>query len=669
MEGKPPVTITASMPLLHPPAWAVLQRQLIDEMSRSVCVYLAAYTHGAGSRIHELIWGDALPSRDGADDFYEAFYNWPLLYVLGGADDLLPLAHQQWEATTRQLTRMGMLTHEYERGYDQFHQSEGNLFFYFLCLADPTNPKLIARARRFAGFFLNEGLEDSGGPDALNYDADKNILRAPHNGSLGARPGLSDGEPTPYTWSAGMAVYGLPCVGLPGIENVEDLRDPDKARQMGLAMHERMGRGEVAVNLCVSTLVANAWLLTHDDKYKRWLLHYVDGWQSRASANGGLLPDNVGPSGQVGEYLDGAWHGGHYGWTWPHGFYNLQAAALVAAQACLLLTRDSHALDLARAQQDRIFDLGVQRNFEAESMSLKAHWAGQWCGLRRLTTGVETFLVPYRYDGHRWFDYQPMSPIYPTALWNMSGAEDDWKRIQALRKLEAYEWGDTHAFRTKEDAGHEQPWLEFLAGRNPNYPEQALQQAYGQLVWRLDRIRADDADLTRVSIHHWQEHNPVTTEALVQLTMGAPQPIYNGGLLVAPIRHFDADRKRPGLPPDVAALVTKMTKHEVSLTLINLGVTEPRCVLLLAGTFGEHAFGEVTFTAQHPASPYPAPAARYDYGPGEVMTPIPAPMFQRVLVNDSRMFVSLPPAKEVTLNVQLSRNVNAASHVDPFANS
>jgi len=59
------------MPLLHPPAWAVLQRRLIDEMSRSVRVYLAAYTHGAGARKHELIWGDALPSRDGADDFGE----------------------------------------------------------------------------------------------------------------------------------------------------------------------------------------------------------------------------------------------------------------------------------------------------------------------------------------------------------------------------------------------------------------------------------------------------------------------------------------------------------------------------------------------------------------------------------------------------------------------
>ena len=59
-------------------------------------------------------------------------------------------------------------------------------------------------------------------------------------------------------------------------------------------------------------------------------------------------------------------------------------------------------------------------------------------------------------------------------------------------------------------------------------------------------IRADRSDLRSVNIHHWQQHNPVTTEALVQLTMGGPPPIYNGGLLHVPVRHFDARAKRPG---------------------------------------------------------------------------------------------------------------------------
>jgi hypothetical protein len=76
-----------------------------------------------------------------------------------------------------------------------------------------------------------------------------------------------------------------------------------------------------------------------------------------AQANDDLLPDTVGLNGQVGEYLDGKWYGGLYGWTWPHGFYNLQFAALSAAQCALLLTNDPTYLDLPRKQQARILAL------------------------------------------------------------------------------------------------------------------------------------------------------------------------------------------------------------------------------------------------------------------------------------------------------------------------
>jgi hypothetical protein len=647
------VTITASLPLLNPPTWAVLQRKLIEVMSESVSVFLRAYTHQHGPRQHELIWGDVLHGRDGADDFYEAFYNWPLLYLLGGDDELLPLAHQQWEATTRQLTRLGLVHKEYERGYDQFHQCESYIYFYLLCLADPTHPKLIERARRFAGFYLNED------PEAQNYDAEKNIIRAPHNGSGGPRWGLSDEGPTPYGYSPGMAVYGLPFNDLTGITHIEDLRDPINAQTMGQAMYARMGQGDVAANLGVSSLIANAYLLTSDDKYKRWLLRYVEGWIQRAAANSDLLPDNVGLSGQVGEAVNGNWFGGLYGWSWPHGFYNLQAAALVAAQSCLLLTNNSRYLDLPRKQQDRILALGEMRNAQAEPMSLRHHWAGQ---RHALESADKTFLVPYRFDGNRWFDYQPLSPIYPAALWTMSASDDDWAHLQALRTKENYDWCDVHAFRTKEDAGHEQPWLEFLAGRNPGYPEAILREAYGQVCWRLDRIRADDADLMRVNIHHWQERNPVTTEALVQLTLGAPQIIYNGGLLVAPVRYFDGERGRPGLPRDVAALVTGVTQHAISISLVNLSLIEERCLLIQAGSFGEHRFTEVRYSRQANDSDYPRANARYDYGAGEVSPPDPFPTEYAISVHKTHLQVNLPPGTLMNLQLHLERYVNSASY-------
>ena len=66
--------IEATLPLVQTPAWAVLERQLIKTMEDAVHPFLAKDTHPDG----RLIWRDGLRhSRDGADDFYESFYNWP----------------------------------------------------------------------------------------------------------------------------------------------------------------------------------------------------------------------------------------------------------------------------------------------------------------------------------------------------------------------------------------------------------------------------------------------------------------------------------------------------------------------------------------------------------------------------------------------------------------
>lgn len=652
------VKLVATLPLITPPAWAVLERQLIDVMSRAVHPFLARYTYADGPRQHELIWRDELPGRDGADDFYESFYNWPLLYLLGGSDDLLTLGLRQWEVITRQLTRLGLVYKEYERGYDQFHQAESYIYFYLLCLADPTNPRLVELARRFAGFYLNEDSE------APNYDAEHNLIRAPHNGSAGPRWGMNDdGSPINYNYSPGMAVYGLPYDNLPGIESAEDLKDPAKARRMGEAMERGMSRGDVAANLGVSSLIANTYLLTGDVKYKQWLLHYVEGWRRRAHANGDLLPDNVGLHGQVGEYLEGKWYGGLYGWTWPHGFYNLQYAALVAAQCCLLLTNDLTHLDLPRRQQQRILALGkMQRLAELRGqMSLEHHWIG----IDNAVDG-ETLVVPYRYGDRGWFDYQPMSPIYPTALWNMSLADADWAQIEQIRQQSYYDWRTVYPFHSKEDAGHEQPWLEFIAGRNPDYPEAALRASLGQVYWRLDRIRADEADLSKVYIHHWQERNPVTTETLIQLTLGAPQLLYNGGLLSAPIRYFDADRRRPGLPPDVAALVTAVNAESITLTLVNLSAFETRQVLIQAGSFGEHSFNAVRYVGRNLQSVYPFAEANYTYAASPYTQPDPLPTEYEQAINDKYLAVEMPPAREIQLTMTMHRYVNQASYALPW---
>ena len=639
-------SIRASVPCSPPPTWAVLERHLIDVMDRATQPFLDRYVREDG----ELIWREGgTGSRDGADDFYEATYNWPLFYLLGGGDHLLTQGQRIWEGITRQLTRAGMLRHEYELGYDQFHQGESYIYFYFLCLADPEHAAHIARAQRFAGFYLNEEA------DAPNYDAEHKLIRAAHNGSGGPRWGFSNVTPPSYNWGAGMRIYGLPFRDLPDIEHYDDLEDPANARRMGQAMHERMGKGDVAGNLIVTSLVTNAYLLTGLDKYRTWVTEYVDAWIARAEQNGGLLPDNVGLDGEIGSAMEGKWYGGLYGWSWPHGYYNIGMAATVAGLNAYLLTREARYLDLPRSQYDIIRALGEVRDVRTLEMSIRQHWVDQL----ENSDSDHLFVAPYRYadriDGDQpgWFDYQPLSPVTPTAVWNVSGAEQDWQRIEALRESESYDWARVTPFRNKEEGGHEQPWLRYLAGENPTYPERMLGAALTNVHRRLALIAVDDADLTQVNIHHWQEHNPVVTEALVQLTLGAPQIVYNGGLLHARLRYFDSDRDRPGLPPDVAALVEGVEPEHTTLHLVNLSPVDVRTVVIQAGAFGEHQFTDVAFTVC--SSDYPGSQKQYAAAPLETT-------WQTLEVHDRRLKVLLPAATQVTLRLGHQRYVNTPSY-------
>lgn len=89
-------------------------------------------------------------------------------------------------------------------------------------------------------------------------------------------------------------------------------------------------------------------------------------------------------------------------------------------------------------------------------------------------------------------------------------------------------------------------------------------------------------------IHLWQNLNPVVTEALTQLTWGAPQVVYNGGLTQARVRYCDPRRGRPGLPPDLAALVSSVDPAATTATRVNLSAATARTVTVQAGAYAGH---------------------------------------------------------------------------------
>jgi hypothetical protein len=298
----------------------------------------------------------------------------------------------------------------------------------------------------------------------------------------------------------------------------------------------------------------------------------------------------VGLSGKVGEYFNGKWWGGLYGWRWPHGYHSVgQPLQIGAANAMLVSSGDPRYLEMVRSNLAKLVALGRQTE--------------------------KTFVAPSRRETEGWVDYAPVDKSYLASLWFMSLDSSDWQLIEKVRLAERQDWRRVVGMHNKMDNGHETPWLRFLAGDNPDYPEKILAASHGQVAARLDKMRRnvllvgdypgrwvevppDQVDFTKLNEHHWQGQNPVTTEALVQLMLGAPQIMYNGGLLHASLRYFDPLRRRPGIPDDVAALVTKIEAGRIVLELVNLSPFHTRDVIIQAGTFGEHNFTTVKTAAQ-----------------------------------------------------------------------
>jgi hypothetical protein len=131
--------------------------------------------------------------------------------------------------------------------------------------------------------------------------------------------------------------------------------------------------------------------------------------------------------------------------------------------------------------------------------------------------------------------------------------------------------------------------------------------------------------------------------------MGCPQVIYYGGLPNARLRYYDADRKRPGLPADTAALVDRIEPSRVGVHLVNLHHTETRRVVVQAGALSEHAFRGISYDVTD--TPYPGATGAY-------AAPMASVRQQSLQVDATRLNVVLPPATRIHLDLEMSRYVN-----------
>ena len=627
-------TIEAKTRIQTPPEWAVLERELIDKINDAAPKVLKKYTRPDGT----LYWPNhpEFQSFDGLDDSYESFHNWPLFYMLGGDAQFLVDAQNEFEVITKDMTNYGsghdypMVYKEYQPGYDWFHQSEGNYLFYMLCMADPSHETNLDRAKRFAGFFMNED------PEAQNYDPEHKIIKCVMNGSKGPAYWILERESF-YPPNG----YNLPFIDVPGCTSREEILESDDKRVlMGRVIYERQGKGDAVGNLAATTLATNAFMLTGDDKYKTWVSEYVDAWIDRTEQNGGIVPDNIGLSGKIGEHMEGKWYGARYGWSHPHGWHSVGQAVSVAGQNAALLHQELSYMDFPRSQIDVLIENGIEHN---DQLYVPQKHGDP--GMGNYVPGPWLQYPIKNEDGTAlqiggWFEFMPMHPSDVAHLWGMSMQDEDQDRaVQIARKVGSK--FDINAWHhTKDQGGRDGGWLAYMRGDFPEYPESILNHNLSQVQQRLNFMENDEEDPAGYGDAYFQRRNPVTCEGLVELTCGGPLPHYNGGLLVTRVRHFDPQEKRPGLPADVAALVTKLTSDTTELELVNLNVSEARDVIIQAGSMGEHNFT----------------TARTKDGNGE----------NTVAVDGSYLQVHLPPNTQIALEVGMERFVNAPSYKQPW---
>ncbi|RAP77590.1 hypothetical protein [Paenibacillus montanisoli] len=624
-QTKQPLTSLKATRRSTAPGWAVKQRQLFDLLNESAKRFIAKYTRPDGT----LIWRSDWPGMDGSDDPYEGFMNLALLHALGGDDFLHEASRRIWEGITWQWTEYGQIHREFDAYYDWMHHGEGYLYVYFLGLSGPAQLKDRQRAVRFANMYIGED------PEAPNYDKEKKLIRSPLNGSKGPRFTVSAED-----WSTHRGIldhYLAPYEDIPGVEFASRKcpwsNDTVYARLIDM-MNERMNRGDVPLNLNATGLVANAFLHTADDKYKQWVLDYLAAWCERAERNGGFIPDNVGLNDVIGEYNEGKWWGGYYGYRWPHGFATVIEPIVNAAMNAVLLSGDREKLGLARQQLDLNWSLSKQE-------------------------GDKT-VVPYKRFDAGWTDYREASARYPIYLWTVSMAAEDLERINRIPK--SYNWDEVvipnvsgkdalTGRDTKHFISNTEPWFRYMTGELPDYPDRILDANFKLIAKQLDRMDSPMGDPAQwsanyndddfSSIHIWQELCPVYMESLVQLTLGAPMHISHGGFQHGRFRYFDADRKQVGLPQHTAALVEQLSDTAATLQLVNTSLLESHTVIIQGGTFGEHEIAT-------------AEVLGGDDGP------------EIVAVGSKWLQVELAPGASIRLELGMNRYVNQPTYGGPW---
>tara|TARA_Y100001980_G_C14556902_1_gene353021 strand:+ start:107625 stop:109361 length:1737 start_codon:yes stop_codon:yes gene_type:complete len=521
---------------MSPPTWALLEREVIRANEAACYAFFNKYFDERGYLLAVERWG----GDDGPDDAIENVADWPVLHALGASDEILRLYKKAWEGHLLQYTeaktvdvpfaRDGMYYKEFPVMMDWMHNGEGLRVFNLQGLSDPYDNDFQKRTRRFAGFYMNE---DAGAP---NYDPEHKIIRSMFNGSRG-----------PLMRKA----TGLDWVGDPiEIENRFHLGHGERNYEEMVAHFKDYTEtiGDHPQNLSATTLAANAYLMTGEAKYKDWLLEYTNAWLDRMKANEGIIPSNIGLDGTIGGATDGKWYGGTYGWgfspivpqTGERAHRTRVYRGIIGFNNAALLTGDFSYHKAWGEMIDKV-------NANSKKIDGKTQY-------------------PHMHGDEGWYAYSP-NPV-------------DWGI------LDCYFFTQSPQDRKRLGSSHE--WIEFLEGKNPDYPEKALRADLARVRKIHASMQEDETTPDTRLADDPMKYNPASVSALRELMIAGLDPGRGGAALYARLRYFDPIRRRAGIPQDVAALVNKMNGDHVAVTLVNLHQTEAREVVVQTGGYAEH---------------------------------------------------------------------------------
>ena len=528
---------------MTPPRWALLERLLIDAETAATQEFYDRYFDERGYLECYPRWG----GDDGPDDAAENFAHWTELYALGAPKVILDLYRKAWEGHLRQYTeaktthvpfaRDGMYYREFPVMFDWAHNGEGFVAFWLEGLTDPYQDEFQRRTRRYAGMYMNEDPIST-----RNYDPDRRLIRSMFNGSRGPMMRKTTG----LDWAGDPFEVEGRYTPMHGERNYQEMLDHFK--------DYNDVAGDHPLNLNTTTLALNAYMIDGEPKYRDWAVGYLDAWVERTSANGGIVPSNIGLDGTIGGECGGRWYGGVYGWA--HSTINpvdqgirhrpfFHSRASWGFANGLLLTGDMGYIDAWRTTLD-----GVNAN-------------------AKVVDGRTMYPRMHGDDG--WYDFQP-EPFGTGAL-------------------HVYYWSMDPADRGRVP---QDPWLDFLEGNNPDWPVQALEDGLEVVRDRVERLRADMSTPDTRLCDDMNGLNPAQTDVLTSLMLGGLEPGHCGYPLHARVRYFDPERRRPGLPEDVAALVETLSGGEATVSLVNLDQVRGRTVIVQGGAYGEHRVTGVT---------------------------------------------------------------------------